>query len=237
MGDSKTTTTNSGSASAPVRNTVDQLAKGVGSALDAGPQVFDKSLYAGLSDETQKGIQGLLGAAGNEDYASGINNALSITSDVASGNRFGDNDPYYKSLMDDAAVGVNSGFLSGGTYGSDSHKESLARGFGRVQGERFDSDVARRERAQANLPGLLNASTQPSQLQLTAGGLLDADAQGQLQGENDLFRRKADAELGLLGQASGVLSGAAGSAGTTSTQTTPNAPWWQTAAAAGIGLL
>lgn len=236
MGDEKTTSTQtSQSASPAVRSAVDKLATGVGSAVDAGPQVFDKSLYAGLSDTTQGGAQGLLGAAGNEDFASGISGALNLTGDVAAGNRFGENAPGFDRLrqnaIDDAAVASNSSFLSSGTVGSDRHKQNTGEGItnaiASLDYTNYQNDIARQERAQANLPGLLSGSALPSQIQLTAGGILDADAQAGLLGEQNLFRRQNDAQLGLLGDASSVLSGTAGAAGTTSTLTEPTTPWWQ----------
>jgi hypothetical protein len=221
MADDQTTTQTSQSASPAVQATVDKLATGLGNEYAPG-----KSLYQAPSSATQQGIQGLLDTAGNQTYGAGVSGALDLTSDVAAGNRFGENDAYYKTLMNDAIEGANKPFLSSGTYGSDKHRQAVATGLARVQGEQFNSDVARQERAQANLPGLLNASSLPSQMRLTGGGLLDADAAA-----------KAAAPTDYLAKHSSILAGNAGTAGTTTTKTEPMTPWWQSAAGIGFGLL
>lgn len=75
--------------------------------------------------------------------------------------------------------------------------------------------------AQSALPGLLEASSAPSQMQLTAGSLLDADAAAKLQGDQDLFLRQNLAPYTQLGSLSSILAGTAPSAGTTTTTTQP----------------
>lgn len=243
MGDSEVTTT---STTTPVSPEASQAAGlllgGVQDIWNQGASPFGQSLYAGLSDTTQGGIQGLLDASGNPTFADGINGALGHTANIASGGAFGMNDPGYANVrqgaIDTAITSANSPFLSSGTFGSDKHRESLGRGITSAVSEldytNHQNDIARQERAQQALPGLLSASLLPSQIQLTAGGLLDADANATLAGEADLHDRLNSADLNLLTQLSQILAGTAGAAGSTTTQTEPTPPWWM--GALGLGL-
>jgi hypothetical protein len=167
--------------------------------------VFDKPLYAGLGDTTRGGINELLSGADNPIYSQGAQNSLDITADVAAGNRFGENDAYYKTLMDDATSAASSPFVSSGTFGSDRHREAVASGLGRVQGARYDNDVARMERAQAALPGRYAATLQPSSTKIGAGQMLDADRQAGLLAENDLFQRNQNQNYDHLAKSLGLL--------------------------------
>lgn len=235
MGNVETGRSSTQSNSKAVQGTIDKLATGLGKAYSSqSPEsrVFGESLYGGLSPDTLAGIEGLGTAANNPVFGQGISDSLNITADVAAGNRFGENDPYYKQLEDQAITSANSPFLSSGTFGSDKHREAVARGTASVRAGQFNDDVARMERAQANLPALLQAGTLPSQIQLGAGQLRDADANARLVAESDLFDRTTNADINLLSRLTGLGAQTAGAAGTTTTQ---SIPWWQ-AGLGGLGL-
>lgn len=214
-----------------ILGTVGNITTGLDQVLGRGPQVFNQSLYAGQGGATLGGIQGLLSGSQNPAFASGASGALGLTSDVAAGNRFGQAAPGFATLrqgvIDDTQTAINRSFLSSGTFGSDKQQTALGKGIGgAIAGldyQNYQNDIARQERAQAALPGLLNTTLLPSQIQLGAGQLQDADSQAQLLAQQDLFRRKADAQLGLLGDVGGVLSGVTAS----NEATTEPVPWWQ----------
>ncbi len=71
------------------------------------------------------------------------------------------------------------------------------------------------------------------------GGAQDANTQALLLGQNDLFRRKADAKLNQLGLGTSILSGNAGASGTNTvaTQSQPQTPLWQSLLGGTIGAL
>lgn len=93
--------------------------------------------------------------------------------------------------------------------------------------------------AQQSLPGLYAASQQPASTLLSAGAIQDADAQTALQGRYDLSTRQGNAQSDYLAKLTSILNGNAAASGSTTTQTTPQAPWWQQAlggAAVGAGI-
>lgn len=90
--------------------------------------------------------------------------------------------------------------------------------------------------AQDRLGGLYDLSMRPGQTLAQIGGAQDADRQASLLAQNDLFRRNADSRTNLLSQLSSILAGTAGAGGTSTTNTDPGQPWWQTALGAGLGI-
>lgn len=228
-GSSTTSSTTTGSASPKVQENIDKLVGKVGNLADQDYPVFNKSLYPGLSTETQGGIQGLLNASDNGIYTQGAQGALGLASDVAAGNRFGEAAPGYadlrKNIADTALTDINSAFSNSGRLGGSEHLEAAGRGvtnaLANLDYTNYQNDIARQERAAAALPGLLQGTAAPAQMQLTGGGLLDADAAAKLQGDQDLFIRQERAPYQQLGQLSGILAGNAAAAGTTTTETKP----------------
>lgn len=247
MGGTTSTTTNT-SSSAPanpdVTATQSKLLKGLQGAYDGGVKVFDKSLYPGAGSTTQQGWQSMLNAANNPAYSGAINNTIGDFGAIASGQRFGMNDPGYAQLrqkaIDDTQSAVNQQFGASGRFGGGSHVQSLGEGIGNaVAGldyANYQNDQQRQMAAAAALPGLFSASLQPASAIGAVGSAQDADAQARLQAENDLFRRQNDTAWDALARSSSILAGTApvGGMTQTNTQTSPATPWWQTALGAGI---
>jgi hypothetical protein len=245
-----TTTTTNSSSTAPanpaVTATQTKLLTGLQGAYDGGMKVFDKSLYAGTGANTQAGWNATTAAANNPTYSGAINNTMGDFGAIASGQRFGMNDPGYAALrqnvIDDTQSNINSQFTNSGRFGGGSHVSSLGEGVGNaVAGldyANFQNDRNYQMQAAGMLPGLFQASLAPGAALGAVGGAQDADSQARLLAENDLFRRQNDGTWDALARSSSILSGTApvGGMNTTNTQTTPNAPWWQTAGSLGLGL-
>ena len=87
------------------------------------------------------------------------------------------------------------------------------------------------------MPSLYQGALAPSATQGAVGAAQDANTQAALLGQNDLFRRTADSKTDLLAKLSSILAGTGGQAGTTTTQSSPATPWWQSALAIGGTLL
>lgn len=250
MGGGGTNTTTQQSSTAPanpaVTATQTQLLTGLQNAYSGGMKVFDKSLYAGAGANTQAGWDTTLAAARNPGYAGAVNNTMNDFGAVASGQRFGMNDPGYarirQNIIDDTQTNINSQFTNSGRFGGGSHVQSLGEGVGNaVAGldyANYQSDIARQQQAAQMLPGLYQASLAPGAAIGAVGGAQDADAQARLAAENDLFRRQSDPQWDALARSSSILAGTApvGGMNTTNTTTTPATPWWQTLGAGAIGI-
>lgn len=209
------------------------------------------------------GVNSALDYSAGMAGGSGPSLTESTLMDVAQGNRFGENAPGYATLRNnvrnDTLTDINAMFSNSGRLGSGMHVDKAAEGVGNALAgldyTNYQNDIGRQERAlgsiegqrqqgvantfaaQQSLPGLLQASTAPAQMQLTAGGLLDADKAAKLQGDQDLFMRKNLADYTQLGQLSSILAGTAPSAGTVTTQTEPAPNPWLGALGAGLALL
>ncbi len=243
MGGGGTNTTTQQSSTAPanpaVTATQTQLLTGLQNAYSGGMKVFDKPLYAGTGQNTQAGWDSTLAAARNPTYSNAINGAMGDFGAIASGQRFGMNDPGYakirQNVIDDTQTNINSQFTNSGRFGGGSHVQSLGEGVGNaVAGldyANYQSDVARQQQAAQMLPGLFQAGLAPGAAIGAVGGAQDADAQARLMAENDKFRRDNDGAWDATARASSILAGTApvGGMSTTNTQTTPATPWWQTA--------
>lgn len=165
-------------------------------------------------------------------------------------------------LQDDTLTGVNSIFGGSGRLGSGQHISSASEGLGNALAgfdyANYQNDINNRYRsldsqagqantafgmeqqgvantagAMAALPQLYQTAQMPGQTLGSVGAAQDADKQANLLGRHDLFRRQQDAKVDLLAKLSSILSGTAGAGGTTTTNTEPGTPWWQT----GISLL
>lgn len=237
MGGNKTTTaTNTSGPTNPlVDSTTTQLLSNLQGQVNKGTAVFNESLNPGAGQTTQDSWAGMLGAANNPAYNAGIAGATSDFADAAAGNQYSANDPYYNQLSDTSLRDVNAMFTNSGRFGSGSHVGTAVKALGDVNNANIAADRAWQSQAAGMLPDLYSASMAPSQVQAGVGAAQDANALALQQGRNDLFRRQNDAGWSTLGQASSILAGTAG-AGTqqqTSTQTVPQAPWWQSLASLG----
>ncbi len=165
-------------------------------------------------------------------------------------------------LQDDTLTGVNSIFGGSGRLGSSNHMTSASEGLGNALAgfdrQLYQDDINNQYRsldsqagqagtafgmeqqginnsmgAAGALSGLYDTAQKPGQTLANVGTAQDADKQANLLGRHDLFRRQQDAKTDLLAKLSSILQGTAGVGGSTTTQTSPGTPWWQT----GIGLL
>jgi hypothetical protein len=235
-GTTQTTSTQTSAPSNPeVEKTQTQLLKGLQDTYSGGIKVFNQSLYPGVGGTTQQGWNAMLGFANDPGYSDAIKSTIGDFGAIASGQRFGMNDPGYATLrqkvIDDTQSTINQQFGASGRFGGGSHVSSLGEGIGNaVAGldyANYQSDVARQQAAAGMLPGLFNAGTLPASAIGAVGAAQDADALARRQAENDLFRRQNDTSWDTLARSSSILNGTAQSGGTTVTNSQPVAPWWQ----------
>lgn len=244
-------TTTSTSSSAPtnpdVQATASKLAKGISTAFDTGPQVFNESLFQPAGATTQDAWAKALAAAGDPTYAAGVNGAMEDVADIAAGNRFGQNDPQYQRLrenaMNDAVTNVGQGFNSAGRFGGGSYVKTATEAAGdtaaRMDMARLAQDEARQAQAIGMLPGLFSAKQQPATITGAVGSAQDQNAQGILQGRADLHERQANGWTDLIAKLTSAAAGNAASSGvtTTNTATRPETPWWQSLMGLGVQAL
>lgn len=197
-----------------VAPTVSKLLKGVQTTYDASQVQTPPTLTGGWASQ--------LGAAGNADYARGVSGATKELADIASGSRFGMNDPGYAAMRakagDDTLRDVNSMFTASGRFGSGSHVGTATEALGSVNAgmdyQNFQNDQQRQMQAMSALPSMFAAGQAPGSVQQSVG---------EQQRANPWYN---------LGQASSIASGNYGAGGQTMTQ--PGTPWWQSAAGLGI---
>lgn len=247
MASEDTQTSTNTSTTAPtnpqVTATTNNLLTKLDTATNAGVPVFNKSLYSPAGATTQGAWDASLGAAGNPDYANGVKGAIKSFGNTAAGNDFGMNDPGYASLrqnaIDDAIKNVGQGFVTSGRFGGGSYTDQATKSaFGAASGldyQNYQNDIARQQQAASILPSLYGAAQQPAATQGAVGAAQDANASGILQGANDLFQRQNGAPWDTLARSSSILAGTAGASGntTTSSETSPATPWWQSLLGAG----
>ena len=246
MGGSQTqTSTASTSSSDPqVQATLDPLLKGISGVYDKGPQVFDKSLYAGVGPTTQGAWGAALGAANNPDYAAGINGATKSMAGVAAGNNIGQKDPGYAALrsklQNEITTSTDSAFNNSGLFGSDNNRTALglglSQGLGGLDYQQYQDSLARQQQAIGDMPGLYQAGQAPGQTQGAVGAAQDANSQASLLGQSDLFQRNANGQSDLLAKLSAILQGGAQVAGQTQTNSQPSTPWYSSLLGAAVKL-
>lgn len=199
-----------------VSPTVSKLMQGLRGTYDAAQVATPEALTGGWASQ--------LGAAGNADYARGVNNSTRELADIASGSRFGMNDPGYATMragaLDDAMTGVGSSFLTDGRFGStvmgDAAGTAATQTLAGLDYANFQNDQQRQFQAMSALPSMFAAGQAPGAVQQSVG---------EQQRANPWFN---------LSNASSILAGTAGSGGSTSSTTSPATPWWQSAAGLGI---
>ena len=226
-GGTQQTTSTTAPANAQVDPTTTKLLTGLQGQMDKGTAVFDKSLNPGAGQTSQDSWASMLAAGNNPNYSAGVAGATADFADAAAGNQYGANDAYYKQLSDDTLRDVNAQFTNSGRFASGSHVDTAVNAMGDVNNANIAADRAWQAQAAGALPGMYSAGMAPSQVQAGVGAAQDANSLAMLQAENDLFRRKNDAGWSTLGQATSILAGNAGASGSTTTNTTPVAPWWQ----------
>lgn len=210
MGGGTETSTSSTAPSNPdVNPTVSTLLKGLQSTYGNAPGT-PANLSAGWASQVN--------AAGNPDYARGVAGSTRELADIASGSRFGTNDPGYAALrqgaIDDSVTAGNSSFLTDGRFGSTVHGEAIGRGVAStiagLDYGNFQNDQQRQMAAIQALPGAFAAGQAPGAVQASVG------------------QQQQQAPWSNLANASSILAGTAGAGGSTSTMTSPATPWWQT---------
>jgi hypothetical protein len=227
-GGTNTSTSSTAPASAAVRGTIDKLATGLGNEFAPG-----KSLFQAPGATTTGGQAASLDAANNPLYSQGVNGAIGDFADIAAGNRFGTNDPGYAALRsklsNDVLTQTNSAFNNSGLFGSDNNQKAAASGLadslGALDYSNFQNDQQRQQQAAGLLPGLFSAAQLPSSVQQSVGASQDAAAAAKAAGPTD-----------FLAKLTAIANGNAGAAGTTTTNTSPGTPLWQTLLGGGIGL-
>jgi hypothetical protein len=237
MGQQNDVSTSSTASSDPlVQKTLDKILGGVGKAYDAGaPPVFNSSLYSPAGATTTASWKSALDAAGNPDYAAGVGGAIKSFGNAAAGNDYGTNDPGYATLRakagNDALTSVNSVFNNSGRLGGGSNVKSAGEGvtnaLAGLDYTNFQNDRQFQEQAAAALPGLYQSALLPSATVGSVGAAQDTNQQGILQGNYDLSQRQGNNQTDWLAKLTSILSGGAQTAGTTTTNTKPSTPWWQ----------
>lgn len=243
-GGQETTTSTTGSASPVIRGTLDKLFGGLSSAYDTGaPPVFNSSLYTPAGATTQQGWTSTLNAAANPDYAAGTAGAIKSLGNAASGGAYGMNDPGYAALrqnaINDTQTAVNSQFNNSGRFGGGTHVGKLGEGISNtiagLDYNNFQNDRNFQLSAANALPGAFQSSLLPSALQGSVGAAQDANQQGILQGNYDLFNRTNNNKTDWLSKLFSLGTGGAAAGGTTTTNTQPSTPLWQSLLGTGIG--
>lgn len=197
---------------------------------------FSPETQYGLSQQANRALQGspLLGAANQQSMDTMAGNYMS------GGQGFND---FADSAWNAVRPQVDSGFASGGRYGSGAHSEALGKGFGRAMAPLYNAERGRQMGAMQGAPGLAMADyTDPTMLQGVG-----AAREQQAQRFADEPTRRLQNYMGLIGgsgyggtttQSGGTgsspLLGAAG--GAMSGYSMTGSPWGA-AAGAGIGYL
>jgi hypothetical protein len=246
-----TNTTTSQQVSAPtnpdVQATASKLAQGISQQYDKGPSVFNESTFSPAGATTQDAWAKAIGAANNGDYSSSVNGAIKSFGDVAAGKMFGQNDPGYATLrqnaIDDAIKNVGAGFTQSGRFGGGSYVDTATKGaFDAASGLDYanhQADITRQQQAAGILPGLFSASAAPSAAIGAVGSAKDANDQGILSGRYDLSTRQGNAWNDLIARLTSAAAGNAAGTGTTTTNTTtqPQTPWWASLGGAALQAL
>lgn len=175
---------------------------------------YAKSTATGVNSTLDKGWEARLGAANDPDYARGVSGGTSELADIASGSRFGMNDPGYAALRakagDDTLRDVNSMFTASGRFGSGSHVGTATEALGNVNAgmdyQNYQNDQQRQMQAISALPGQFGAAQAPGDVWGAVG------------------QEKQQQPWWALNNASSVLAGTAGAGGST---TTESQPWWK----------
>lgn len=209
-GGTETTTQVNAPSNPDVNPTLSKLLKGVQTTYDSN-KTTNPNMTAGWASQ--------VGAASNPDYARGVAGSTSELADIASGQRFGMNDPGYAAMregaLDDALTGVGSSFLTDGRFGSsvmgDAAGTAATQTLAGLDYANFQNDQQRQMAAISALPGAFAAGQAPGSVQASVG------------------QQQQQAPWSNLATASSILAGTSGAGGSTMSQTSPTTPWWQQA--------
>lgn len=210
-----------------VDSTTTKLLSGLQAQYDKGSSVYTQSLQPGAGKTTQNAWASTLSAANNPAYSAAMGDMIKQQGAIATGQNISDPtfDKVRSGAIDDSILAGNSSYLTDGRFGSTIHGGAIGEGVGKAVA---GLDYGRQQQAIQNLPGLYQASLAPSGIMGAVGAEQDANALRLRQGEADLFDRTTNAKWNDLSRATSILSGNAGASGSTTTSTTPTAPWWQT---------
>lgn len=214
MGGGDTETTTSGPSNPMVDTTLTNLLGGLNNE-------YAKAGATGVNSTLNKGWEARLGAANDPNYARGVAGGTGELADIASGSRFGMNDPGYAALRakagDDTLRDVNAMFTASGRFGSGSHVGTATEALGNVNAgmdyQNFQNDQQRQFQAMSMLPGQFGAAQAPGAVWSSIG------------------QEKQQQPWQGLQNASSILAGTSGASG--QQQTSPGAPWWQAPVAIG----
>ncbi len=215
-GGTETRTQTSAPSNPDVNPTISRLLQGV-------QGTYGSTSAAGTPAAMTSGWASQLSAANNPDYARGVTGSTRELADIASGSRFGMDDPGYAAMregvLDDVVTGQNSVSLTDGRFGSTVHGDAVGRAatqtLAGLDYANLQNDQQRQMQAISALPGAFAAGQAPGSVEASIG------------------QQQREAPWYNLGQASAIASGNYGAGGSTSTQTQPGAPWWQAPVAIG----
>jgi hypothetical protein len=242
---SSSTTPNVPGLSTTLGNLLTNGPNSVQGIFNKGPQVFNQSLYPGAGANTQQSWADSLAAARNPAYALSVNGALQSFGRAAAGGDYGMNDPGYAALRQNVADttmrDINNSFNSAGLFGSDSNMRAAGQGVGTALANldygNFQNDRAWQQQAAQLLPSLFQAGQLPSATESAVGSAQDANAANTLQGQFDLFNRQNNAGTDLLSRLMAPITGASAAGGSTTVNTQPSTPLWQSLLGLGIAAL
>lgn len=222
-GGGTTQTTQTSGLNNPQLNTaVSTIGSQLNTQLGSGVKPYTESMVPALSGQTTAGIGALTNNPNNSIFSGGVSGALGQQAQIAQGN-FGD-DPTRSRLIDDTATAVNATMQGSGRFGSGSHEQDLKDSIG---GGLAQYDYGRQQQAIGNMGTLYSMGNMPASANLQAGQIMDAYNTAQAQDRARIFDATQNAGWNTLQRGSSILAGTSPSAGTTTTNTQPAAPWWQ----------
>ncbi|HEX9595289.1 MAG TPA: hypothetical protein VF982_00285 [Anaerolineales bacterium] len=200
--------------------------------LSKGVRPYDQSMVPSLSGQTTTGVNSLANNPNNSLFSGAMGSTIGDFGDIASGKRFGTDDPGYAALRakagDDTLRDVNSMFTTSGRFGSGSHVDTATEALGNVNAgmdyQNFQNDQQRQMQAASMLPGLYQGSQLPGQAQLQAGQTMDAYNSAKAQDDARRFDATQNAGWNTVQRGGSIFAGTAPVSGTT---TTESQPWWK----------
>lgn len=238
--DTKQAGTTSGTVTADnfnAENFGKQLGGAANTAFNAGPKVFDKSLYAGMGPQTNAGLDSLFNTASASQGMFGTPDNIKAT---AAGDYLGGSNPYFEANLakakDSTYADVMASLGGTGRTGSNIHMDELTGALGNLdntaRGQQYETERDRQVQALGMMPGLYQNSLLPGQTMLQAGQIRDADGQAKLMADYDLFQRQDP--FSHVSKYMSLMNGAQGTQGVAAKE--PETPWWQSAIGGAIGV-
>lgn len=241
-GNIDTGTQTSGLSNEAMKSAATTIGNQLNTQLNTGVKPYTQSMVPGLSSQTQAGVGALTNNPNNAAYGSSIGNTMNDFGAIASGQRFGMNDPGYaamrENLIDDVTSSTNAAFNASGRFGGGSNVESLSRGLtsglSAMDYANFQNDQQRQTQAAQMLPGLYSASNMPAAASLQAGQLMDQWNTAKAQDDARIFDATQNAGWNTLQRGGAIFGGTAPVSGTT---TTESQPWWKVGTGLGASFL